>query len=713
MFGLSSFVNKTGNTTLNSYITDVKYNRSDMNDPFVQSLYNEIVDYCTNNEVIINLVKSLDVVDASKSDPLSDMYTKGKNKKVIKNDDGKEVAESVEIRVDRHIIDLKIQNLVGKTAEYIQYTDLFEDIHGNAYESALFNVMVDFKIKLPNVPTFDTITFNDLIKRIKHENHSFFPMRDFINNKFLKAPNFIYVPSEKKEYEQYNFIETAAAFATGDFVYNIDFLQTLITFAYKKGIQGNSLKYVSKGGDIPDHYCYIETVIMHENLHFTYGDMMFHRIFNESHKLINYAGDFRSNHILTKSGYAQLPIGLYSNKYNMDNYITYRELVKAIKEELMKLPKNDDGQGEGESSSHDTGKGKKSKSQGKSSKDKSDDSQDSQEQESQESSDGQGDKKEDDVADKLDDFSSDDHPESKDEKEDKNKSMPTEEELEKHMKDIENKLSARKDIKNNDEVDLIEKQIEADQNGRSSSTGEPDKGIDRDYNRATFDYTKIRPTYKWQQLLDKMVKNSVGEEETYRRPNKRAISNMVTGLHTGTFAVKPSEIPSTDDRIKLVIVVDSSGSMDELLPKVYSNLTSLLKTNGVESKFYLIKFSNDFTIYKCDFSSNIYSIVDSELKSQSPVKGSVKDLFSKSFSGGTNFSDELIVAVKSFIEDGMNVIGLSDSDVICDGDNFKNFYTFIKSSSTQAAFILDQRSTFESACSRLKTIPVNLSYLED
>jgi hypothetical protein len=32
----------------------------------------------------------------------------------------------------------------------------------------------------------------------------------------------------------------------------------------------------------------------------------------------------------------------------MDNYITYRELVKAIKEELMKLPKNDDGQGEGD-----------------------------------------------------------------------------------------------------------------------------------------------------------------------------------------------------------------------------------------------------------------------------------------------------------------------------------------------------------------------------
>ena len=98
MFGL--FGNKTGNTTLNSYITDVKYNRSNMNDPFVQSLYNEIVDYCTNNEVIINLTKSLDVVDASKSDPLSDIYAKGKNKKVIKDDDGKEVAETVEVRGD-------------------------------------------------------------------------------------------------------------------------------------------------------------------------------------------------------------------------------------------------------------------------------------------------------------------------------------------------------------------------------------------------------------------------------------------------------------------------------------------------------------------------------------------------------------------------------------------------------------------------------------
>jgi hypothetical protein len=52
--------------------------------------------------------------------------------------------------------------------------------------------------------------------------------------------------------------------------------------------------------------------------------------------------DFRSNYMLVKSGYEQLPIGLFSDDLNFDRELTssYPKLIKVLDEELKKLPKD-------------------------------------------------------------------------------------------------------------------------------------------------------------------------------------------------------------------------------------------------------------------------------------------------------------------------------------------------------------------------------------
>ena len=79
---------------------------------------------------------------------------------------------------------------------------------------------------------------------------------------------------------------------------------------------------------------------MHELLHYTYGDFAAgKRLGQYTPQEHNWASDFRSNYMLVKNGYDQLPIGLFSDHINYDRQHSYDAMVKLVHEELAKLPK--------------------------------------------------------------------------------------------------------------------------------------------------------------------------------------------------------------------------------------------------------------------------------------------------------------------------------------------------------------------------------------
>jgi hypothetical protein len=216
---------------------------------------------------------------------------------------------------------------------------LYDTAVKNAAENAVFDLIEHSHA--PHLEQFDPVTFLKLVNMVQLEHEQFFPLRAPGETNYIFTINPILIPSNKKEYQKWNnVIGTAAATAKGEFLFNVPFMQKLITFAEVEGLKPKGKKYKSNGGIIPDSYAYIEFLIMHELLHYTYGDFAAgDRLKQYTPKVHNWASDFRSNYMLVKSGYDQLPIGLFSDHINYDRQGSYKELVELVDSELKKLPK--------------------------------------------------------------------------------------------------------------------------------------------------------------------------------------------------------------------------------------------------------------------------------------------------------------------------------------------------------------------------------------
>lgn len=244
-----------------------------------------------------------------------------------------------------------------------QYSQkLYDAIAINSVESAAFNQIRKSSNLQPNwdlqspdsadngqqAPTenkkFKPSLFYDLINVIKRENRGFFPLsspdRKDPRRLFGFVP--ILVPTKNKKFQKFNNIPTAAATPQGEFIFNVEFMENLLLYAEVTGLQPSGKKYESNGGPFPNGYAYIEFLIMHEILHYIKGDFLSGRKNPQySSTVHNYASDYRSNYQLVKSGYTQIPVGLYSDDFNFDREDTgnYRKLVRAVHTELKKIPK--------------------------------------------------------------------------------------------------------------------------------------------------------------------------------------------------------------------------------------------------------------------------------------------------------------------------------------------------------------------------------------
>jgi len=551
---------------------------------------------------------------------------------------------------------------------------LYGTIVQNIIENEVFSLLkkLEHGQRLENAPEFRNSIFLQLIRFIKAEHDQFFPLRNFIDHKYLKNERIILIPSNKKEDQHLNNIPTACATAKGEFAFNIKFMQELIDFAFVKGLKGKGKKWKSNGGPIPDEYVYIEFLIIHEFMHFSYADFHYHKIYKVSNKIINWVGDFRTNYLLVKSGYHQLPMGLFNDDINYDRQKSYKEMIDVVKSEFDKLNKDEqdkvsdriDGMGDehGEPGEPGEGEGEEGKGKGK-------------------PGDGDGD-------------------------------GPSEQDVEDRNKEIEGKMGEKKD-KGGDELKPDESK-EGKGNTKAERGGSDDTG--KNSAGSKFDYTQVKPTYSWQQLLKKLLSDVTTEtEETYQKPNKRNSRNLDIARQTGAGAVKPGEINSDLKKVKICFIVDSSGSMTSAIAKVFANIEQLFKKNKqmLNSDFYLIKFSSTHAIYRCNFGQGVYT-EEAELfsKGGDAKKASLKELFTHHFGDSTNFNTKLVNDLEILNNKNYNLILFTDTDII-GGSNQANFFKLYGKTKKNLYVLADSKATYHAMLQAMKQIAKNITYIDD
>lgn len=238
----------------------------------------------------------------------------------------------------------QISDKIEKLKEIGQYSNiLYSTMLQNAAEDGAFEIIRTSKFPVKKEEhTLNFKIFKQLIRLVQAENPAFFPLQSPDGLQIINDILPIMVPSIKDEYKKFNPVTTAAISNKGDFIFNKDFLESLLYYGAAVDVKPQGKKYISNGGTIPDNYCYIEFIIMHEILHWAYGDFFAGKRFKQYSPIAhNIGSDLRSNYLLVKNGYEQLPIGFFSDEINFDRPETssYQKLMAVVDKELKKVPR--------------------------------------------------------------------------------------------------------------------------------------------------------------------------------------------------------------------------------------------------------------------------------------------------------------------------------------------------------------------------------------
>ena len=569
---------------------------------------------------------------------------------------------------------------------------LYETIAENYIESTVFNLLQDHKVHVDGAPKFSTILFTKLFRRIRVENSSLFPLRNFVDPKALE-PRIVFVPDAKGRAEKFESVDTACATPDGEFVFNTEFMQYLLNFAHLKELKPKGAKYECNGGDIPNEYSYIEFLIKHELYHYSYADFHYQKALNGDSKIINWVGDFRSNYDLVKSGTDQLPIGLYSKHVNYDTQKTYKEMYDLVKSEMDKLTdkerKDVEDMMDGMTDSHqDTGES------------------------SEGSPNNESDSGKDDKNDKAGKDDKDASDEAKKGKKPSKIDGKTAEDIEENEKRVQAKAGKSKEVGK----EVEDAKNNATGRGPGSRGYNPGSGGRGDI---AVDYSKFTPRYSWKQLLKKLVTTSDSEvDTTYQKAHRRNVTNTHIIASTGAGAIKPAEIPIDKNSLKLVIVEDSSGSMSDEIEKIHVEIKNLVKANSsMLSSFAIVKFSSGHENYVISFkgkSTGVYWKVDDLKKIDfKNLNGSnakpFEELLRVHFSGGTEFDGAVVTDINHLLASGFNALIISDDDLTA-GANLENIKSMIKKHKRQIYVMMKDKQSFSSMCKALQEVSQNVTH---
>lgn len=510
---------------------------------------------------------------------------------------------------------------------------LYETINKNIIESELFNMLEEAgKVEVQNAPVFSVQTFYKLVRHVAAENDEFWPLRGFVDRRPL-TPRFEFVPEDDPTHPLAD-IKTAAASPNGTFYFNNGFMQRLLNYAALKQIKPKGAKYEANGGPFPDGYAYIEFLIMHEFMHYSNDDFYYQKIIpGADPTIINWVGDFRSNYLLVKSGFEQLPMGLYNDNINYDRQAEYIQMYRLVEAEMKKMSPED------QQNAKQT----------------------------------------------LDDLSDDHKPGQKEGKESRQR-IPGD-----AGKEIdENGKRIAKEVEDSEQTRETGKAPEKPAPGEGD-LGKGD-GPGTGAGKATeIDYSKIRPQFNWTTLLKRFITSQKpSSEETYSRPSRRGITGIEVARQTGAGAMKPGERILERVDLKLALVLDTSGSMASSLGKVFANVNALLRTPIYKnSQVMVIQFSSTHVVWKVSFAKNQAVQVAPKEGVQSTAGG----IFSNVVSGGTVVTKSLAADMAGLLAQGYNVLLVTDSDINA-GENMKQVMGLIKASARNMFILFDTQADY-------------------
>lgn len=287
--------------------------------------------------------------------------------------------------------------------------------------------------------------------------------------------------------------------------------------------------------------------------------------------------------------------------------------------------------------------------------------------------------------------------------------------IDEHHKKIEDSFGDKEDLDSKDLEKRKEKEKEREKASLDTSEKTQKGGRGDSADRSIeFDPTKVKPTFSWGQVVRNMVTSaSVQTDETYQKPSRRNITGLETARQTGAAAIKPGEISKETD-IKLLFVIDSSGSMSGSIAKIYSNISYLLQSNKdvSSSDFFLIKFSSDYYIYKCNLAAKSYvKLSEIDEKNSKKEKGDLANLFSEHLGASTNFTAPLVNDILKLTSQNYNVLVLSDSDIL-DKNNLKQLSRLFEIGKNKINLIVDRRNTYIELIKE-KFTSKNITYFKD
>jgi len=624
----------------------------------------------------------------------------------------------------------------------------------NLGESVVWDIVTKHEDFTKDVK-FDNKTFLKLFNEIKTDNPEFYPMSNAFETRRVE-PRIYIVPDPKRP--EFDGVTTAACTPKGQLLFNKKFMEQLLKFGKVKGIKVDpksslSKKYVSNGGDIPDEYAYIEFLILHEIMHYVNGDFYFEKAFKLNGTIVNYVGDFISNYTLVKSGLPQLPIGLFNEEINYDNYISYNDMYKVVKDELDKLPPEDQdelsdvmqpaddmpAEGEGVDPNEDQKQTQqKQQKSGGSESDNSDNKDGGQEGENNEpqtpsdegepGGDGKGDNGSDDTDDKSDEGKqgkgsgeeSDDDSEEKDgegkgsgkdgeENDNGSETGQSDDEIEGKIPENIDEIIKR-NVQEQEQVANVQRDKErpsasdmakmASQSGSNTGTGK----LSADGNPFGLPEKQYKPQMNWKQLLKKMIPSGVVKSDTYTKPSRRSVSSMVTLSQTGSGVVKPGEKESDSEKRGLLFIIDESGSTMGAIGKFKADILKLLEKHKKQlgDNMYILQFSNNVHLYKLDLKKKKSGLVkkisdviegkEPKVKLDQPLTRPLKS----TYGGGTELHQTTVdIALKLHKKHNYNVVLFTDTD--CAGGtnltNLKKIYKGVKPNSF--ALVLTSLSDYE------------------
>lgn len=565
------------------------------------------------------------------------------------------VFEHIGIPTDK-IIESATENIQQTEESHSYAPKLMKTMYQNRVESALFQTMekhLDPTIiqQAIGAPKFSKPMMQRLLNEMATTNDGeFFPLRSVMEKRTLKHPLLEY----SDEHPSYQDITTAAATPNGNFIFNRNFMQSLINWAVLKEVKPTSSYFKSNGGTIPDAYCYAEFVLAHELLHYTHSD--FHRqhyIQNPKHKVINYVADLRSNYILVKSGYSQLPMGLYSDEFNFDKYRDFSKMYEDVLAELKKLPQSDQDM----------------------------------------------------IEEWLEKQANDSHEEGQAE-------GATGEQAGKAANVSEGTANKHSD-KQNDAVKEGKKQADKPKDPgdpkydpKATSDGQPGTGTGQSQ---VIDTSMVKPTISWKQIIAKFVSSAKQyKDKSYSKVSRRSAATALSVSKYGAGAIQKGDVKFEEEHTNLVVVLDLSGSMGGAAAKVLVEVTSLVSKHFPRADFYIIAFSGDAQLYRCNVSKNTAMKINNMNETKGPVTP-LKQLLTTYEGGGTVFKS-VVGPVMDLLHKQYNMLLLTDSDII-GGDNLQEFSNLLMSHRKLLNIILASQRDFQAVAKALPIIPNNITYL--